>query len=174
MPTNHIPGLAAAGALLLGCALASPAQAVDRIQSQNAAGVCQGALPVYDTSLRNRPSAVSNEGSNSAFVSCSMEGDYDTAQPPTLFGAIFANNTAADKTVNCTFVDGTKAVAALVLLPKSVMVPANAAAQLVWNPDDDNGGTPFTAWNNLSCSLPAGIEIQVVVRHVEDGSAAAL
>lgn len=171
--TSSLRALFASLAVVGISAVALPAHAVFRIQAQNAAGVCQGALPVYDTSLRNRPSAVSNEGTTNAFVSCSMEGDNGgSSAAPTMFGAVFRNNTDANQTVNCTFVDGTPALAPLVLLPKSGEILAGELAQIVWDPVADNGGTPFTAWNNLSCNLPAGVEIQILVRHVEDGSAA--
>jgi hypothetical protein len=127
--------------------------------ASNAAGACQGNLPASDTNLRNRPLAIRNEGNANAFVSCSVVTPHNAA---TVNNAVIfmTNVTAAPIDVNCTFIDGGIAPS-VVYHPKTVTLPANAMGGLVWTPAEF-GLTTFSYYENFSCNLPPGVEMNVV------------
>ncbi len=138
---------------------ALPAQAASN--DANAVNLCQGALPNFEGSLRKRPLGINNEGTITAFVSCSV--DTDAFGAITGIEVILTNRNASATTVNCTLVDGVAPpfpTPAPVYLPKSVSVPAGTFSVLVWNAAD-NGGNPYLL-PNLSCALPVGTEINLV------------
>jgi hypothetical protein len=129
---------------------------------QNAVESCQGSLPSFEGSLRKRPLAISNEGSSSAFVSCSMAADLASPSGVTAVAALFTNRTAAAVTVNCTLVSGVAApFGAPVYLPKALPVAANSASVVAWTSAADNGGDAFVL-ANLNCTVPVGVEINTV------------
>ena len=87
-------------------ALAAEADAVDvtRQEYPNAGAFCQGALPAFAGTLRTRPLAVVNEGSEPAFLTCSLSGGVDSRFLEV--EAVVINGGAATQTVSCTLVDG--------------------------------------------------------------------
>ncbi len=169
----------AVASLVCAAAFAPQANAIERLESTNAAGVCQGALPNFETNLRKRPSGIINQSSSAAFVSCSTTQNFftpDSASSATDLGVLLTNSTAAEVTVNCTMVAGLNYVGFMspMQYPKSITVPANASSEGGWNAAADNAGTPFPPSLNLSCNLPAGVEIGAVYWYSpEDGTAAA-
>lgn len=48
------------------------AATLPRVSATNPAGICQGALPAFETAIRKRPLAVQNEGDSTTFVTCSF------------------------------------------------------------------------------------------------------
>lgn len=152
--------------LLAGIGMTPSAQAVSVTEGQNASGTCQGALPVFDTQLRKRPLALNNEGTDPAFVSCSLWAT-NYGQTTVVTGAIaayFSNNTNTGSSVTCTFVDGVRVVGGVGFFTKTIAVPSNSFASIVWNSATDNGGVPYGAFSNLSCLLPPGTEISFIFR----------
>jgi hypothetical protein len=147
--------LSAASVALL--AVAAPAaQAVE--YQQNASGTCNGALPIFEQSLRFRPLALANTGSSNAFVSCTSENLFNN--PVTLYGARIHNTTGAAVNVSCTLVTGRDNFAKT-SIPKTQAFAAGANAFIIWN-TTDNGGENYEDLPNLSCNLPAGVELEYV------------
>ncbi|MEP6634529.1 MAG: hypothetical protein ABJA62_10000 [Luteimonas sp.] len=157
-----------------GLTVGRDASAIERFDLSNATADCQSSLPVFDGNVRKRPTAVSNEGTKSAFVTCSVH-NYFNAESSNVFAATFTNNTAADVDVNCTMVNGLRYIGAFTpsFFPKTVHVLAGETAEPQWTADD-NQGNPFADRSfNLSCNLPVGVEIGSVYTIYEDGSVAA-
>ena len=130
-----------------------------RDYSIKAAGNCNGALPSYEGELRKRPLGVQNEGTATAFVTCSLPGDF-FASGNFLVAAAFTNQNSTPVTVNCTLVDGATAPFMVpAYYPQSITLPANGVDVFEWTPA---GEEPFTALANLSCNLPPGVAINVL------------
>jgi hypothetical protein len=163
------PSIATVGLLLAGCCSLLPdtARAViqDKWQDQNASGSCQGASQIHDDMLRKRPVGIANEGTVSAYVSCSLSVQHTGGQANLTSVVIvtFSNSNDENRRVTCTLVDGQKY--SLVTSPryhtKSVTVVANNSNYLSWGFESDNGGDRY--WlPNLSCLIPPGVEINLV------------
>ena len=168
---------------LLGLAVAAAASAsfdsgaLERVPMVNAAGACQPALPAFDGNVRKRPTGVSNEGSASAFVSCSVYGDLnvEVTAPSSGIGILLSNNTGSAVNISCTLVNGFRFIQNPVTtsIPKTFAVPANQSVEVAIT-TADNGDEPFnTPIFNLSCNLPVGTEINSLYTQIEDGSAPA-
>lgn len=140
-------------ACLFAALAAAPASAT--LYRQNAAGACKSALPVFDGNIRSRPLAVANEGTASAFVSCSML-DYwlDDIQ---LVSILLRNNTAATVSVSCTYVSGS--VTDAEFFTRTRTLTAGQTGGITWAPAVDHANLPFDAQVNFSCSLPPGVEL---------------
>ena len=123
---------------------------------------CQGSLPNFEGALRKRPLAVSNEGTGSAFISCSMAADIGSPSGVTGVLALFTNRTGSPVTINCTMVSGVAApFGSPLYFPKSASIPANSYTIMQWSSSADNGGSAFML-PNLNCSIPPGTEFNVV------------
>lgn len=145
------------------CTLALPASAevIPKDYFINASGNCNGALPSFEGALRKRPQAVRNEGTTSAFVSCSIPAA-DADDGYTLVGTYFTNSSGSGQTINCTMVDGTPAVeTAAGFYPKSLVLPAGTTSFIAWSATEF-ALTRFNSWINFSCNLPAGTEISLI------------
>lgn len=145
----------------LGAVLLSPAASAQQVL-QNGSGVCKSALPVFDGNIRNRPTAISNEGTAHAFVSCSMDdvinGESD------IVGAWIHNNSTSAQNVTCTFVNGTPVDDAQ-YFTKTGNFGAGTGTYLFWTAEADNAGENFGMLVNFSCNLPAGVELRLVTRN---------
>ncbi|MBC7989294.1 MAG: hypothetical protein H7Y19_06900 [Luteimonas sp.] len=137
--------------------------------ASTASGSCQGNLPASDTNLRNRPLAIKNEGSSAAFVSCAVPTPYN---PESVDAAVVfvTNTTAAAINVSCTYVDG-GLQPNVVFHPKTVAVPANAFAPIIWEPAEFSL-TTFSLYANFSCNVPPGVELNVVGLDYTESAAA--
>lgn len=177
-----VAAIVAATAVCL-AALAPLANAVERLDTTNAAGVCQSALPRFDANFATRPSGIANIGTTSAFVTCSTTQNFlnsFSANAASELHVLLTNPTAAPLTVNCTMVEGLliytegSADPRPAQFPKSFVIPAGETVEGVWSAAEDNGGTPFMASLNLTCGLPAGAEIGTVGWYsADDGTAPA-
>ncbi len=148
---------------------ATPALAVtsNRTQVQNGAGACQGALPTFDTNLRQRPLGVNNEGTANAFVTCSMKSSdfYDATN--TFGGVGVTNTTAAALDITCTYVSGVAGLTTPLYFTKTTNVPAGTFALVTWDPTIDNAGNPFQNTDNYSCLLPPGTQLNFIFGNVD-------
>lgn len=146
--------LCAAGTVHAG----SPAGAGENLS--NAAGVCQSALPVYESAFRKRPLAIVNEGAAPAFLTCSLTA-------PTSFGGnagtrgveiAMINTSDSEQTVTCTVVIGTDGSSPK-FFPREVTISANSRRSLRVTADTDNDGVLFDTYSpvNASCNVPAGV-----------------
>lgn len=128
---------------------------------QNATGACQPALPAFEGQIRKRPLAVQNEGTASAFVSCSLMAERDSIGGIKGVYLYADNRTGAPISLSCTLVTGVSGGTSF-FYPKTITMPANSALnQFMWTPAD-NGGVNFNNFAaNLSCSLPVGTGVSI-------------
>jgi hypothetical protein len=151
-------------ALALAAAAASYAPHADAgTSAANATAFCQGALPAFDTEIRKRPLGVNNEGDSNAFVSCSIPIGHN---PESINNAVvyLTNRNGAPVDVTCTLVDGLVAdlgAGAPSYYPQTVTLPANGSGGLIWMPADFELET-FSPYQNYSCNVPAGVEINLL------------
>lgn len=148
-----------AALVVAAAAFMAPTDARAQEFQQNAAGACQGALPVYDTNLRNRPMGIINVGTTAAYVSCSMAAEFDVDH--TIVGIQIWNTTGADADVACTIVTGRSAFDHT-FYPQTVTFGAGLNGFIIefLDPTVD----PATDMVNASCLLPPGVELSYVAR----------
>ncbi len=120
-------------------------------QIEGATGSCQAALPNFEGSIRKRPLALQNEGTGTAFVTCSPQQFLDLFDETFGTRLLFSNTGTAPVSVTCTAVVGSGATATYT--PLTVEIAAGGTGAL----DFDNS-TAFT-YGSFSCGLPqnAGI-----------------
>jgi hypothetical protein len=165
---NRLNVVLAAATVLTGMVASGGANAVTvpRLDFVHGSGFCQGALPSFDTQIRKRPLAVANEGTATAFVSCSM----GTERQPALVteaDLVLFNRTTASVDVTCTLVHGYQSSASPTYISKTVTIAPNNRAFAIWLPAD-NGGSNYS-WLNWSCALPPGTDIGYgYIKYTED------
>lgn len=147
-------------AAVLGAVLmqASPVHA--GTSAANASGLCQSALPVFDTNIRKRPLAVANESSGNAFVSCSVPVGYN---PDSIDNAVvFLTNRGSNPVdVACTFVDGVAGAIGPDYYPQTVTLPPGDLTPVIWDPATFSLPS-FSGFANFSCNLPPNVEMNLV------------
>lgn len=155
---NRLNVVLAGATVLAGLAASGGAKAVTvaRLDFNHASGFCQGALPSFDTNIRKRPLAVANEGTATAFVSCSM-GNERADSTITEATLVVFNRNASPMDVTCTLVHGFQSSASPTFISKTATIAANDRAFLSWLPAD-NAGANYS-WLNWSCSLPPGTDV---------------
>lgn len=170
--------VSALASAVLFAALAPQANAIERLELTNASGLCQGALPNFEGSLRKRPAGVINVSTTAnAFVSCSTTQNFFSQfenQQASILGVLLTNPTAAPVTVSCTMVTGFNFMgqSSPVQYPRTFQIAPMSSVEGQWTDVEDNEGEPFPASLNLSCNLPAGTEIGSVYWYSpEDGTA---
>jgi hypothetical protein len=143
-----------------------------RAFNQNATGSCQSALPVFDGQIRKRPLAVQNEGTASAFVSCSFvtPGDFVGVFQISLYAD---NNTGSAIDISCTLVSGISKSGVPTYLPQTIKMAANSGInRFVWTAAD-NGGVNFNNYAlSASCNLPpgTGLSLSEIFFYVDVGA----
>ena len=132
--------------------------------SVNGAGNCSGALPSFEGSLRKRPTAIANEGKAVAFVTCSLPGDLSVGN--LTFQIAFLNRNDSPVSVACTFVDGYAAPFVNGNGPtfyvRETQLGAQNGGDLTWGSEDE-GLSLFSPNANVSCALPPGVEIALLI-----------
>ena len=126
-----------------------------------AVGSCLANTTEADVNLRKRPLAMRNEGATAVYVSCAAQYGFnpDVVESATV---VAINTNAAPVEFTCTLVDGALIASDLIFFyPKTITLPSNGAAVMNWFASD-NGGTTFTGFENFSCLLPPGVEIDIV------------
>lgn len=146
-------------AACLPLALLAPQDVFAEQYLQNGAGVCKSALPVFDGNIRNRPTAISNEGTANAFVSCSALDRIDNTSD--LVGVWIHNNLASATDVACTLVNGSPADGSTEFFPRTQSYSAGSGGYILWTAAD-NEDVPFARLINFSCNLPAGVELRLI------------
>lgn len=153
----------AASVALLACAGSAAAVVQNRVLESTAVGLCQGALPAFETQIRKRPLAVQNEGAANAFVTCSLllqDGD-DTGFE--LARVLFRTVSGSATSLSCTGVwGGMLPTSPIGFATKSVTTPAGGqAVEIVW--DRTDMGTPHSGFYqqffSVSCAVPPGVAI---------------
>jgi hypothetical protein len=154
--------LAALAVGVIAVATSGSAAAEDYVAA-NAVSMCNGALPAYEGALRKRPLAIANEGTSSAFVTCSFPKGYNAAGNTDAV-VYMVNRGTTDATVSCTFVDGI--VAELNPTPPayyaaSVDIPAGEPGGIIWTAENE-GVEFFSPYGNVNCSIPPKVELTLV------------
>ncbi len=146
-------GLLLAGQTLVATdAVAATSQ---RIPASNATGFCQPALPAFDGNIRKRPLSVQNEGTATAFVTCTLPVEARAIGGKTTRAfAYFHNSNDAATTVTCTLVQGVLGFSEGPNIIKSITMPANTNLQILLWDAAANGGNLLGEILSLSCSLP--------------------
>jgi len=132
---------------------AADAATSPRNYQQNGGSACTGSTPAHEGSLRKRPKAIANEGTTTAYITCSALSD-QTGPKPTAVLAWFTNRSAVAVTVSCTMVDGDEFNGSTAFPASKVFAPGLFDGML-WTPP----GPTFRAAVSLSCALPPGVEL---------------
>jgi len=113
------------------------AQAVtlNRSLISNSAGICQAALPAFEGLIRKRPLAVQNEGTGSAFITCS----FTSQTSPSAVTVWFHSVDGAAHSISCTGISGYYS-GGNQYVPKTVAVPAAGQSSIGWSGADFTGG----------------------------------
>lgn len=159
MKTNSMFGMAALVGLvaMAGSMDASAQSQTTRTFVTNPAGVCQGALPAFETAIRKRPLAIVNEGTSNAFVTCSFTSQGNIVG----LEMWFRSTTEASSAVTCTAVSSYDTAPNNAFVTKTIELSASGEQDfLEWTPADFGGTTTFpSSLINVSCALPAGAAI---------------
>lgn len=134
-----------------------------RIHSWSATSVCEAPLPVYDATLRKRPLGITNEGTATIHISCSLPGDH-RANTDDAWVYVYFTSTGPAATASCTMAAGNRYTGAF-YETKSVAVGAGASTLIQF--EDVNRGTAFGSLN-FSCNLPPGIELNMLLGYQFD------
>lgn len=144
-------------------AAASPSHAL-RVTAQ-AAAVCQGALPAFETRIRKRPLAVQNEGTAAAFVTCALNNTGNSGGTSRISQATIylINNNTGSRTLSCTGVSASASTDPDALYAtKSVQVAGNSDGTALTFTAEDFPGESFALTGDsfsVSCSIDPGTGI---------------
>lgn len=168
--TSYRTPLLAAMLSMGACSVALPLHAqaatVERAALHNGGSACTGALPTFEGALRKRPKAIANEGTSTAFITCSAVADiYNSVKPKRVFAGM-TNRGAAPADLTCTFVNGDEYHGSTAR-PLTVSVAAGAFAIIGWN-----AVAPATEFDrqavSISCALPPGMELNYFGQVVDE------
>jgi hypothetical protein len=139
---------------------------VFRYDFQGAAGICQPALSSHAASLRARPLGLINEGTESAFVTCTFRGDPRANERGATKVQVHVGHVGeAGSTVTCTFVEGVElgGVSNAVYRTKSLPVyGGSAGASMTWQPSEIAGAPALIYQPALQCQLGPGTAIHYI------------
>ena len=150
----------------------APASATGRYTAANASGRCQAALPAFEGAIRKRPLALQNEGTSSAFVTCSFVAEGSNYTIPASFTIWAANSGTAAATLSCTAVVGYNTGDVSYVAKTVTLQPTGVQGQIFWGPTEYPDGLETGAPISLSCNLPVGVGINDTYFSYEDGYAA--
>jgi len=155
---NRFSLITGATLLVAGFGMTGTAEAATatRLHFENATGFCQSALPIFDGNVRKRPTAVANEGTSNAFISCSMAASANGSTGIEVISLFIYNKTAVAVNVTCSLVNHYQAGGTVV--PKTQSVRAIGIAEFVWT-RGDVGNPASMKYANFSCNLPPGTEV---------------
>ncbi len=145
--------------------LASPVHAAVRSEVILASENCQPALPAFDGSIRKRPLAMQNEGTATAFITCSFVGVPNASPSHTEVSIVFINTDSQDRAVACTLVDGRSGFTDPAYFPQQVSVAAGTRNALFWRSNTLETNYVYPA---LSCALPPGVGIEYTYHQYDD------
>lgn len=155
------------GALLAFVTLAAVpagASASDRLFTTNPAGICQGALPVFETAIRKRPLAIQNEGATTTFITCSFAsqgGANQDVRNPTEVLVYFNNTSGKAVSLSCTGVTGYATRPGHYVVKEVKLGADGAQGHLSWKAADFGEKEPYfpSGLFSISCGLPPGAAI---------------
>lgn len=130
------------------------AAALNKKQISSPTGLCQAALPNFEGNLRKRPLAIANEGTASAFITCS----FPAYQSDTLlsYTVRFHRLGSTNALVSCTAVNGSEGSNTNIFVTKITPVLAGQSAQISWIPAE---GISQQFPTSISCELQPNVSI---------------
>lgn len=137
-------------------------------EAVSAPGACQAALPAYEGQIRKRPLAIANEGTQAAFVSCSLPGN-SNALDTDYFGVALRNTRPVGIIMQCTLIEGLDSPVGAdpEYHSKQIALAPGAHAVLSW--DKTEAGGNMQAQVNLSCLIAPGVQIGMLyINHEVD------
>lgn len=159
-----VSSLVLAAVLMLAPATAGTVTYTRRLVT-NPAGVCQGALPAFETAIRKRPLAIQNEGTSHAFVTCAFtsQGSIspDDEGNPAYVSVYVSSNSGTELIISCTGVSGYQR-GDKEFIVKTARAPASGGpVQLSWTAAEFEGApVQFpSGFFGISCNLPPGAAI---------------
>lgn len=149
--------------------LPAGAATVDRYDQQGASSVCQPALPSQAASLRSSPMGLTNQGTEMAFVTCTLQGDNTPAgRGSKLITADVSSSGSASGVITCTLVDGLGVAGngTATYTTKSVNVFAGASGSVIqWEPAEVVAPPGLITVPAIQCGLPPAATLHYVTRH---------
>ena len=143
-------------ALLVSSAHAQDAYLIYHSEFSGPTDRCQSALPTFDVGLRKRPLAIQNEGSSTAFVTCSFGwnqldeiGGGNVLQSLESVQIWFTNRSSSTVAVTCTAVYG-RELQAITSDTRTVTIGVGLKGNLEW--DDLTDLRPYKTVS-MSCAL---------------------
>lgn len=161
------PGLALS-ILALSCAHLAHGATRWTQDAVGATGACQAALPAYEGQIRKRPLAIANEGTQAAFVSCSLPGN-SNALDTNYFGVALRNTRQYGIIMQCTLIEGVDSPVGAnpEYHSKQIALAPGVHTLLTWDKTETGGN--MQAQVNLSCLVAPGIQIGMLyVNHEVD------
>ncbi len=150
-------GYALLAAISVACAVAllqNPAFATNNNtyveENGNAISICKGALPAYESLIRQRPLAMVNESERPAYVNCGFRAPTN-AYGQKSFAVRLKNFGNSGVTVRCTGVIGVEDNASYT--PRSTYLAPGQTRTVSWSKSDNNGHYIRTN-TGLQCYLP--------------------
>lgn len=128
---------------------------------QNGSGVCQAATPfTAGTMIRARPAGLFNDGTSTAYVTCSPPYDDEASEQPNAGGmwVLVQNNSGLSITLSCSATTGIGVVTATV----THTVSGFGSAQIYWYPSEFPGAQPTIYAPSISCALPPGTGVSAI------------
>lgn len=130
-----------------------------RVVYTTATNACQPATPLQLGGLRFRPLGIYNNKPYAIYISCSLDTDLFADQDSSDLSIYFFNDTTGSLPINCTAQGGNRD-AGVNNRPGMVDVAAGAVTPLEFS-DIDKGSSALTTIN-ISCLLPAGVEMGLI------------
>jgi hypothetical protein len=102
-----------------------------------------------------------NEGTSTAFVTCSLPGGNTEGSPAAPTVAVYViNRGAANRSVTCTLVDGFEDISGPIpttsYIPKTAEMAGGSSHYFIWTASELPNDNEFIYAPNFSCQLPQG------------------
>ncbi len=169
---HRIP--AAFGLLLASLLPVVTAAAADvfRYDQQGASAICQAALSAQAANLRARPLGLTNEGTETTFVTCTFQGD-DTVggRGATQIEANVSSSGTGATLINCTLVNGVASGAstgATYTTRSASAFPNEPGSSIAWLPADLPAAPPRISLPAIQCGLPPATTLHYLGRYYEE------
>ena len=155
------PSAIAAAIVFTAAVMGHAPQARASLSLATAAASCQASRHSHEAGLRKRPLGFRNDGTSSVFISCGLQWGYFMYQSPSAF-VVATNLTERQVELSCTLVDGWPLPGEVAYYTRTVSLPPFAFASVEWVPSELYGGASLSNYENVSCNVPPGVEINLV------------
>lgn len=128
-------------------------------------------MPAQAGNLRARPLGLTNEGTDTTFVSCAFQGDSTNGRGATQVEANVSVAGTVSTVINCTLVDGLAFGngAAVTYTTRSAAAFPNAFGNsLAWTPGDIAGAPARITQPAIQCGLPPAATLHYLGRYYDE------